>query len=158
VLTCQIVAGCIVSLVSFLSSTTRDLPPLPVLRDPSDRVPSPFRADPPSHALCAKSKRKRKPISPEIALPLRAPIPPIAPSCLFILESNHKKKGRQQSSCYRNTPTLPKKVCVVTCSFVSLCSYQFVSFSKKRKKKNKKTKEGNSTEVGDLFVWGQSRF
>jgi len=38
-----------------------------------------------------------------------------------------------------------------------------VSFSEKKKKtknktKNKKTKEGNGKEVGDLFVWGQTRF
>ena len=73
----------------------------------------------------------------------------IAPSCLFILESNHKKgdvrilrERERERSCYRNTPTLPEKVCVVTCSFVFLCSYnQFVSFSEKKKKNKKKTKK-----------------
>ena len=85
----------------------------------------------------------------------------IAPSCLFILESNHKKRGRQdlererERSCYRNTPTLPEKVCVVTCSFVFLCSYnQFVSFSEKKEKKTEKKQKKETARRWAICLFG----
>jgi len=50
---------------------------------------------------------------------------------------------------YRTTPTLPEKVCVVTCSFVLFCSYnQFVSFNEK--KEIRKRKKRTKTETGSI--------
>ena len=63
--------------------------------------------------------------------------------CLILADLGSLLRERV-SFFYRTTPTLPEKVCVVTCSFVLFCSYnQFVSFSEKREKKpEKKEKKG----------------